>query len=83
MPKNNKQIPKLINRPDIYSADPVSNKEKIQALVQEYQRAVTDPVHDEPALYCLILDLLADELERLGLSQEKLKKLIDFSQSPY
>jgi hypothetical protein len=61
----------------------LTKKQKIDALIQEYQRAVTDPVHDEPAKYCLVLDLIADELERLGLDPERIVELVDFAHSPY
>jgi hypothetical protein len=61
----------------------LTKKQQIDALIQEYQRAVTDPVHDDPARYCLVLDLIADELERLGCDPRKIVELVDFSASPY
>lgn len=61
----------------------LTKKQTIETLIAEYQRAVTDPVYDDPARYCLVLDLIADELERLGLDPERLVQLVDFAHSPY
>ena len=44
----------------------LSRSEVLDALAKEYERAISDPVHDDPARYCLVLDLITDEIERLN-----------------
>ena len=45
----------------------------------EYMRAVNEPFFNEPARYCLILDLIADELERLGVDPDTIRELVDLA----
>jgi hypothetical protein len=57
----------------------LTKEEIIQALMLEYMRAVNEPFFNEPARYCLILDLIADELERLGVDPDTIRELVDLA----
>ena len=57
----------------------LTKEQKIETLMLEYMRAVNEPFFNEPARYCLILDLLADELERLGVDPEKTREHVDLA----
>lgn len=61
----------------------ITKKQRVETLIKEYQRAVIDPIYDEPERYCLILDLIADELERLGYDPKAIAELVDFANNPY
>ena len=37
---------------------------RLEILRAEYKRAIEYPLFDNPAEYCVILDLIADEIER-------------------
>lgn len=39
---------------------------RVDILKAEYKRAINDPIFDNPADYCVLLNLIADELEKLG-----------------
>lgn len=46
---------------------------EIEILKAEYQRALDHPLFDDPAQYCVILDLITDRIEQLkGESNETL-----------
>jgi hypothetical protein len=40
-------------------------EKRIEILRAEYARAVMNPLFDNPADYCILLDLIQDEIERL------------------
>lgn len=37
---------------------------RLEILRAEYKRAIEHPLFDNPAEYCIILDLIEDEIER-------------------
>jgi len=39
---------------------------RIDILKAEYKVAKDDPTFDAPSYYCILLDLIQDEIERLG-----------------
>ena len=57
----------------------MSTEQRIEILSQEYHRCQTDPLYAEPEKYCIILDLIYDELDRLMdlNSQFKMQELIN------
>lgn len=61
----------------------ITKKQRIETLISEYKRAVIEPIYDEPERYCIVLDLIADELERLGYDPRKIVELVDFAHNPY
>lgn len=38
---------------------------ELEVLREEYKRAQTNPVFDDPADYCIILDLIANRIEEI------------------
>jgi len=37
---------------------------RLEILEAEYERALENPLFDNPAYYCVLLDLIKDEIER-------------------
>lgn len=44
----------------------MSNADKINILKAEYKVARDNPVFDAPSYYCILLNLIQDEIEKLG-----------------
>jgi len=44
----------------------LSRSQVLDALVKDYERAISEPIHDDPARYCLVLNLITDEIERIN-----------------
>jgi len=55
----------------------MSTEQRIEILSAEYIRCLNDPLYSEPEKYCIVLDLIYDELERLGFESMKIQKLTE------
>jgi hypothetical protein len=42
--------------------------DKLEILRAEYQRALNEPLFDDPALYCVLLDLIQDKIDELEVT---------------